>query len=116
MINLINRVADWNYTRQNIKYNSELEYIMLEEELDEFYEAHLGNDAVSQADALADIVFVALGSLYKLTGDHHKVEEIMEAVCNANDQKGTKKNKKGKIMKEKDFIPPEVSIKRILRA
>jgi len=69
---------------------------------------------VNQADALADTIFVAVGSLYKLTGSRAKVQKILQAVVTANNQKGSEKDENGKIIKPASFVPPEEKIHDIL--
>jgi len=114
--NLIERVADWNITRDNLLYSPSLEYSMLDEELDEYMEAGQKSDKVNEADALADLVWVALGGLTKLcNGDRVKVKAIMRVVADANDTKSKEKNDKGKITKPKDFVEPQAAIESILR-
>jgi len=109
---LVQRVCDWNYVRDNVQYDEELEYSMLSEELEEY---GVARDLVDHADALADIIFVAVGSLYKITHSAEAVKEILDIVCTANDAKGTKKNDAGKVTKPEDFIGPELAIEGILR-
>ena len=109
--NLISRVCIWNYNRDNIGYDEELEYDMLYEELEEY---GVARDDVDQLDALCDIVFVAIGSMYKLLGTPAKVREALDIVCNANDAKGTRKDDNGKIIKPKDFINPELALEKLL--
>jgi len=108
-------VQDWNETRDNLNYSRSLEYAMLDEEVGEFLEAGLADDKVAMADALADILVVATGSLYKLCGgDKYKFDDIMLAVTAANNTKSEKKDAKGKIQKPVDFIGPEKMIEDIL--
>jgi len=109
---VIQAVCEWNADRDNYKYNALNEYKMLAEELKEYSEAR---SSVDQADALADLIFVAIGSLFKLTeGNEAKVRDILLAVCSANDLKGKEKDTNGKITKPKNFVGPEDMIKRIL--
>lgn len=108
---MVNDICTWNYTRGNAVFDEKLEYEMLLEELVEFYEA---TTAVDRADALADIIFVAVGSLYKLTGSAHKAESIMAEVITANFKKGSTKDENGKIVKPQDFVGPEKEIAKIL--
>ncbi len=110
-MDLIYEIAQWNNDRDNVFYDKKLEYRMLLEELDEYLGA---KTKVDQADALADIIFVAIGSLFKLTGDSDKAEDIMNVVCAANNQKGKTKDKDGKITKPIDFVSPEEMIEEIL--
>ena len=110
---LIQTIAEWNTDRNNTDYSKKLEYRMLLEEIDEYLGA---KTMVDQADGLADIIFVAVGSLFKLTGSVDKVEAIMDAVCTANNQKGKSKDLDGKIKKPLGFVPPEEMIEEILHA
>jgi len=84
---------------------------MLAEELLEF---HVAETDVDIADALADIIFVAVGSMYKLTGSSRKAESIMAEVIKANYEKGAKKDENGKIVKPSDFKGPEAEIAKIM--
>ena len=114
-INWIDDVQDWNEIRDNLRYTSSLEYAMLDEELEEFMEAALIGDKVGQADALADLLVVATGALYKLVdGDPYKFDDIMLAVTAANNTKSDKKNSVGKIEKPDNFVGPETIIESII--
>lgn len=68
---------------------------------------------VNQLDALADLIFVAVGSMYKILGSADLVESVLDAVVAANNKKGTQKNLEGKVQKPADFIGPEEDIKEI---
>jgi len=111
----VGEVQNWNEVRDNLRYSSRLEYAMLDEELEEYMEAALTGDRVGQADALADILVVATGALFKLCeGNPYKFDDIMLAVTTANNTKADKKNEQGKIVKPVDFIGPESMIESIL--
>jgi predicted HAD superfamily Cof-like phosphohydrolase len=111
----INEIQKWNKTRDNMRFSPSLEYSMLYEEVDEFLEAGVINDKVAMADALADVIVVAVGGLYKLVeGDTDKFIGIMDAVTAANNTKSSKKNSAGKITKPDNFVGPEAKIKEIL--
>jgi predicted HAD superfamily Cof-like phosphohydrolase len=111
---IIQEICDWNAVRGNTEYHPVLEGAMLDEELDEFLDAYNLNDKVEQADALADIIFVAVGALYKLTGcNEEKVEDILLAVTAANSLK-PKEKVNGKIIKGDNYIEPQPLIKEIL--
>lgn len=111
----VEEVQDWNEERDNLAYNTGLELAMLDEEVEEYMVAALEDDAVGQADALADILIVATGSLYKLVGgDKYKFDDIMLAVTAANNNKSYLKNGQGKIIKNVGFVGPELVIKGIL--
>ena len=112
MFDVIGNVCSWNLDRDNTEYNKVRAYWMLQEEIDEYMEA---DNEVDEADALADVIFVAIGSLFKLAGgDTQKVHDIMLAVCAANDLKGRLKDENGKVMKSDTFTGPEEMIERIL--
>ena len=61
---------------------------------------------VNQLDALLDLAFVAMGSVYKMLGSEDLTESAMDAVIAANNRKGTEKVD-GKIKKPDDFVGPE---------
>lgn len=112
MNHIVNDVCIWNYTRGNTEYKGDLEYSMLKEELGEFGESR---NKANAAKELADIVFVAVGSLYKLAGaNHEKTQKILETVVEANFAKGTEKVD-GKVQKGKAYVNPEPIIKEILQ-
>jgi len=111
----VEEVQNWNETRDNLNYNKRLEADMLLEELQEYVDAAIEGDIVAEADALADILVVATGALYKLCdGDAYKFDDIMLAVTAANNTKSDTKNSAGKITKPKDFKGPEDMIEVIL--
>jgi hypothetical protein len=115
MSNFISEIQDWNEVRDNLMYSPSLEYSMLDEELGEYMEAGIAGDRVGEADALADIIVVAVGGLYKLVGgDKDKFEDIMLAVTAANNTKSDTKNSHGKITKPDNFVGPEALIEMIL--
>lgn len=115
-MDFIQEVCDWNLDRDNTSYDKYLEGDMLEEEMTEYAIACMEpEDIVGQADALADIIFVAVGSLYKLCGaDEQKVKDILTIVSAANNLKGTDKNSDGKVTKPEGFSGPEGMIEEIL--
>lgn len=60
---LFTRVADWNSKRYAREYNHHLGMSLLTEEMEEYIDAET---EVDQLDALGDIVYVAMGILWKL--------------------------------------------------
>ena len=107
-------VSAWNEERDNLNYNPLLEHKMIKEELNEYREAIIAGDDVGEADALADIAWVAIGSLFKkVNGDLDAIHSIFSAVSTANNAKGKDKTN-GKITKPKNFKGPEKEIRRIL--
>ena len=80
------------------------------EELDEFYEASTIGDIVGVADALADLVYVALGTAYKMG---LPFAEIWAAVHAANMRKvpgETKRGNKVDARKPEGWVGPETAI------
>lgn len=63
MIEVYNRVAGWNSLRYEREYNHKLLLELLNEEYQEYLDA---KTEVDEIDALGDIVYVALGGLWKL--------------------------------------------------
>lgn len=111
-MDIITDVFDWNLRRDLLvnPIDVDLEYDMLAEELQELI---MAETKVDVADALGDIIWVALGSLAKLTKSSQDVEDIMLAISGANWTKG-KNTKSGKITKPYDFVGPEHMIAKIL--
>jgi predicted HAD superfamily Cof-like phosphohydrolase len=118
-------IKDWNVERGLIEYSPRLEFRLLMEELlesalmtnaKEYAVYFTGNisdslDAIpvhktsgSIADAYGDIIFVAVGSLWKLGYDP---SIVLQNVIDANNNKGNKKDPDGKIIKEEGFDHPE---------
>ncbi len=67
-----NRIADWNMERNNLDLNSKLEIEMIMEEVKEYYEA---DTFIDRLDAVADIIFVAVGTYTKATKNFHLVQD-----------------------------------------
>jgi predicted HAD superfamily Cof-like phosphohydrolase len=114
---IFNRVIEWNRTRSNVVYSRELEYSMLLEELTEYKDAR---DELQELDAICDLAFVAIGTLYKFS-ERAGIDPVdaMRIVCNANDAKGMDKDKNGKIRKPLWFSKPDCEngpLDRLLKA
>ena len=106
---------DWNEERDNLGYSCIREGSMIQEEVEELGDAYRNGTLVDEADALADIIFVAVGSLFKLCkGDRQKVQDIMMVVTAANNLKTQAKDSDGKIVKPEGFAKPEGMIAEIL--
>ena len=65
------RVANWNSKRYERKYDHKLSVALLEEELQEYFDA---NTLVDQLDAMCDVVYVAMGILWKIDVDNETLE------------------------------------------
>jgi len=109
---IIENICEWNESRGLTQepIDVSLEYEMIKEELIELLVA---DTRVDVADALADIIFVAVGSLYKLAGTSDKVKDILMVVQAANDLKKSD-TVGGKITKPEGFVGPEKMIEVIL--
>ena len=110
----VERTIKWNTDRGNTPdtLNWTLEENMLQEELDEFKEAKTD---VDRLDAILDIFFVGIGTLSKMGLNQYNIVDAYELVLKANEQKSSKKDANGKIIKNKEtFNPPEPALQRIL--
>ena len=82
----------------------------LQEELDEFIDAGFKGDMVGAADGLADIIYVALGTMYIM---NLPADSIWRAVHEANMRKvsgPTKRGNKYDAMKPPGWVGPENAI------
>ena len=85
-------------------------FLFMEEELLEFRDATANEDIVKAADALADLIYVALGTAY-LMG--LPFDDIWEAVQEANMRKVpgfTKRGMPNDAMKPEGWVGPEARI------
>ena len=88
--------------------------VLLAEEVAEFSEAAEAGNIVGVADALADVVYVALGTAYRMG---LPFAEIWDAVHSANMRKIFGMNKRGveiDAVKPKDWVGPEAAIARAI--
>ena len=84
------------------------------EELSEFHSSYQSNDMVGVADALADVIYVALGTAYRMG---LPFDEIWGAVQAANMRKvrgPTKRGNKVDAMKPAGWVGPEAEIARAI--
>jgi predicted HAD superfamily Cof-like phosphohydrolase len=119
---LFYRIYEWNRVRDNLNYNSKLEIRLIVEELLEFiglekklckdlavkiadfcYEYADTNDVNESIDALGDLLFIIIGSIWKRGYDPYV---ILKRICDHNDNKGINKDSGGKIIKDINFIEP----------
>lgn len=87
----------------------------LHEELVEFCTASESGDIVGTADALADLVYVALGTAYRMG---LPFDQIWGAVQEANMRKvsgQTKRGNKVDAMKPEGWVGPEATIARAIQ-
>lgn len=87
-------------------------YKLIQEELQEYAEAVGQQDIVKVADAVADLLYVVLGTAIEHGID---IDPIFDAVHAANMRKaGGRKNEFGKWIKPEGWAGPEPEIKAIL--
>jgi len=87
----------------------------LEEELEELEIAHAKRDLVGVADALADLVYVAVGTAHMMGIDF---DQVFKAVHAANMQKLRGITKRGMVydaIKPEGWVGPESKIESILK-
>ena len=78
------------------------EYSMIAEEMTEFHEAIRRNDEHEMVDALADIIVVAIGALYKKGYNPDLV--LKQTIKEISSRKG-EKDRYGKFQKDKNQDP-----------
>lgn len=118
MVNVFNDVKDFHKTFEqpigehpHFPNNAErgLRRKLLREEMNEYLDAEDEDNLVEVADALADIIYIAVG-----TAVHYGIplEEIWKEVQRSNMAKlhdgRVVKNEWGKILKPKDWTSPDV--------
>ena len=106
---MIREIHEWNRIRDNLEYNRQHELDMLNEEFTEYAYA---TDIANEAKEIADIIFVAIGSLCKLVGPK-KAHAVIDTVIMHNQAKtGEKIN--GKVTKQGVSWKAEDRIQEIL--
>lgn len=92
----------------------------LQEEVREFMEAHISGDFIGCIDAIVDLRYFAVGVLYKLGLTAEQIEQIDQAVHDANMQKklGKKEGRGDGVaadaVKPEGWVSPEERIAAIL--
>ena len=112
-------MCKWNAKRYEQKIDFNLLATLLDEELDEFGVAYVDNVEVDQLDALIDIIYIAIGGMWKMGLNAEQIEAAIHVVCDSNDSKSAKKTPshiKANIDKGAEFIPPEPRLQEILDA
>ncbi|GIV28303.1 MAG: hypothetical protein KatS3mg027_2117 [Bacteroidia bacterium] len=106
-----------NYSSQLLtKEEYELRYNLIKEENEEYLAACEKGDIVEIADAIGDILYIALGTLLR-HGLQHKIDAIFEEIHRSNMSKLGEDGKPiyredGKVLKGANYFKPD--IKRIL--
>ncbi len=70
-----NDILDWNQTRNKLEFSYSLEYDMLKEEIQEYFTA---SALVDKLDAIADILFVGVGTVAKATYNFEVAPDFFE--------------------------------------
>jgi predicted HAD superfamily Cof-like phosphohydrolase len=89
--------------------DAELRKRLVLEEAQEFVDAVDAGDLVEAVDALADIIYVVLGSAVTFGVDMAPIMAIVHAANMTKDP--ALRDDNGKIAKPKGFIPPDASIR-----
>jgi predicted HAD superfamily Cof-like phosphohydrolase len=108
------RIVAWNKQRYEQKHCEALTYRLLDEEVNEFL---LSGRAVDELDALVDIVYVAIGAMWKMGLNEQQIERAIHVVCDSNASKSVTKTDhtiKANMSKGPDFIEPEPRLQEIL--
>lgn len=108
----IQRAIDWNVAFWNKKWDIDydLEFAMLKEELEEFYNSIINSDRVESVDAIFDIIFVAIGTAHKMWMSIDDINYAWNEVCDSNFTKlPIDKDDNGKIKKSENFFAPDLS-------
>jgi predicted HAD superfamily Cof-like phosphohydrolase len=110
MKNLIRDVFDRAFHLQACRRNVE-RHNLLQEEWGEFIEANERNDVVGVADALADMIYVAVGTALEYGIPLDKVWAEVQRTNMAKVDPATGKvsrREDGKILKPEGWTPPDV--------
>jgi hypothetical protein len=114
-MSFIRRITAWNKARYEQKYDHDLSSELLQEELIEFFEAK--ND-VDKLDALVDMIYIAVGAMWKMGLSASQIKQAIDIVCDSNDTKSATKTPphiKANIDKGPDFIRPEPRLEELLK-
>jgi len=84
---------------------------LMAQEYGELVEAMASGDLVAIADAIADLTYVVQGTAVAYGID---IRPVWNLVHHCNMQKSGGKDMGGKVLKDKEFIPPEPGIKLLL--
>lgn len=88
----------------------------MEEEIEELGQAYINEDLVGVADALADLIYVAIGTAHMMGIDMDKVFRVVHA-ANMRKQRGiTKRSMVYDAIKPAGWVGPEAEIRAILDA
>lgn len=114
MNNCIPRITYWNSQRYKQVFDHKLTFRLLDEEVDELYRA---STDIDKLDALVDIVYVAIGAMWKLGLSPEQITQAIHVVCDSNDSKEVERVEafvKANMNKGPNFVPPEPRLQEIL--
>lgn len=110
----IARIVNWNKARYNQEHISDLTFKLISEELDEFVNS---TEEVDELDALIDIVYIAIGAMWKMGLSTGQIFDAIHIVCDSNDSKSVAKTSahiKANIDKGPNFVKPESRLQELL--
>lgn len=117
MSTVFDRVALWNGMRYEQVNSPDLTARLLYEECHE-YDASTNN--VDRLDALCDIIYVAIGGMWKMGLSPVQIEVALDIICDSNDSKKvvlTDWNQKANDGdKGENYHPPEPLLASLLQA
>ena len=113
MNTFIERIIAWNEARftQEVKQDMTVRLI-----LEEFAEYSGAKAPIDRIDACADMIYLAVGAMWREGMDADQITRIVEAVCTANETKSVKEQNpdhKYSSFKTAAFVAPEVAIEGI---
>ena len=114
MESFIKRVCEWNAARYEQENNRALTYRLLEEEL---FELKLAQTDVDDLDALIDLIYIAIGGMWKMGLNADEINAALHIVADSNDTKPaikTASHIKANVDKGKYFIAPEPQLQQLL--
>lgn len=111
---LVHRICEWNNARYAQEFSKDLAISLLAEELLEFIKA---KEEVDKLDALVDMVYIAIGGMWKMGLSTEQVRKAIIIVCDSNDTKAVKKTAshiKANVDKGPDYVRPEARLQELL--
>lgn len=102
-MNPLQGIVKFNQDRGLSKFQGTAEYLMLSEELQEFYSAYAEGEEYEMVDALCDIIVVATGAIHKLGYDPE--EALVETVLEITSRNGSFNEITGKWEKDQNQDP-----------
>ncbi len=111
---IIERVINWNKERYNQEYVQALQNTLIKDAVAKF---PYSEEKVAKVKVLCDIIYIAIGALWKLGLDEDKIRDSLLVICNSNDTKHPEKTpryKKANIDKGVSYMPPEKDLAKVI--